>query len=987
MADFYIVPPRLIVGSFDRTNAVTSLNSLKGDLTLLADTASGLRVSVAGGNFRFSVEPNFYVQITGSTVTGNLQFDPSGTNFGLAVGSGPSSPGTGVTGGLFFNTTDNTLKVYDGLSWGDILSTGGISQAAADLRFLKLDGTNVPTASLSMGSQFLRLANLSSQISPGLAGQVFFNQDLDKLSVYTSSGWMVVGTAITAYAGNGISVNSSSFGATISVNESYNFTWTGAHTHTQPIVFAASQTFDIGKFNITGQSAGDLIYYDGANWNRLPIGDPNQGLKVLPSGTGITWGVVSSSGGGAGVSNLNNLTDGFQYFDTGTSGTLFNISSFGQTHTFNIPIAGVGVTGLVSSQAQTFEGSKTFSSDTIISSTSASGSTGTGALVVYGGVGISGSLNVGGNLSFTGTITSGVWAGTAITPFYGGTGFTSYTKGDLLVGAGTTLIKHPVGSDTYVLTSDSASASGVTWTAATSIGSSTIGTPTDGSYTDGFFTSWTNSTTVANAVDDINELLALIAPARPNYLTGTTLTASSVPTYYTVRISAGLGTEWYQAGYGTGSSITRYYLSGSHTLNTPSTTTTFSAGSLTTSTYGTIFFKTINKNFPTGAGYGTIDLTSTYAVNTTNNNLKLTALDVYNNIWTKANAQILTYTQPNAGYEGMLIAHTENNQFTNTYEVWKDPWSASNPNPTFSQSATAATYSQTTKWLSGIEYYTTGTGFSVYFKGAAGIYSSCYNTTQVYGISATGLVTSTGTATNPLYSDELDKSGANHVRVTLNSSSASSFNKYLTVTIYKAHNTTATSNATIAKAINTYTTVSTTTYEGFQDEAQRLVIGTGIAFTSTLDLANGNLQARSGTLTYPNASDYDTQYGGTRTYTGDQEYQRYFYKTSASTGTLTFTGFTASNIAAYGTGSVNVLLQLEGDNKFFDLGVLQGSNSNDGSSRAAAISAKTSASSGALNWSLGVYTTGVSGAGNSGRYRAIIIFRNNTYTTTSITSS
>ena len=987
MADFYIVPPRLIVGSFDRTNAVTSLNSLKGDLTLLADTASGLRVSVAGGNFRFSVEPNFYVQITGSTVTGNLQFDPSGTNFGLAVGSGPSSPGTGVTGGLFFNTTDNTLKVYDGLSWGDILSTGGISQAAADLRFLKLDGTNVPTASLSMGSQFLRLANLSSQISPGLAGQVFFNQDLDKLSVYTSSGWMVVGTAITAYAGNGISVNSSSFGATISVNESYNFTWTGAHTHTQPIVFAASQTFDIGKFNITGQSAGDLIYYDGANWNRLPIGDPNQGLKVLPSGTGITWGVVSSSGGGAGVSNLNNLTDGFQYFDTGTSGTLFNISSFGQTHTFNIPIAGVGVTGLVSSQAQTFEGSKTFSSDTIISSTSASGSTGTGALVVYGGVGISGSLNVGGNLSFTGTITSGVWAGTAITPFYGGTGFTSYTKGDLLVGAGTTLIKHPVGSDTYVLTSDSASASGVTWTAATSIGSSTIGTPTDGSYTDGFFTSWTNSTTVANAVDDINELLALIAPARPNYLTGTTLTASSVPTYYTVRISAGLGTEWYQAGYGTGSSITRYYLSGSHTLNTPSTTTTFSAGSLTTSTYGTIFFKTINKNFPTGAGYGTIDLTSTYAVNTTNNNLKLTALDVYNNIWTKANAQILTYTQPNAGYEGMLIAHTENNQFTNTYEVWKDPWSASNPNPTFSQSATAATYSQTTKWLSGIEYYTTGTGFSVYFKGAAGIYSSCYNTTQVYGISATGLVTATGTATNPLYSDELDKSGANHVRVTLNSSSASSFNKYLTVTIYKAHNTTATSNATIAKAINTYTTVSTTTYEGFQDEAQRLVIGTGIAFTSTLDLANGNLQARSGTLTYPNASDYDTQYGGTRTYTGDQEYQRYFYKTSASTGTLTFTGFTASNIAAYGTGSVNVLLQLEGDNKYFDLGVLQGSNSNDGSSRAAAISAKTSASSGALNWSLGVYTTGVSGAGNSGRYRAIIIFRNNTYTTTSITSS
>ena len=460
-----------------------------------------------------------------------------------------------------------------------------------------------------------------------------------------------------------------------------------------------------------------------------------------------------------------------------------------------------------------------------------------------------------------------------------------------------------------------------------------------------------------------------------------------MPTYYTVRISAGLGTEWYQAGYGTGSSITRYYLSGAHTLSTANTSTTFSAGSLTTSTYGTIYFNRYNSTTPAGGGVGTIDLTTNYAINFTNNNLKLTALGVYNSIWTKANAQISAYTQPNQGYEGVYIAHTENSQFTSTYEMWKDPWSASNPNPTFSQSATAATYSQTLRYLSGIGYYTTGTGFSVYFKGAAGIYSSCYNTTQVYAISATGLVTSTGTASSPLYTDELDKSGSNHVRVSLNSSSASSFNKYLTATIYKAHGTTAASNATIGRAINTYSTVSTDTYEGFQDEARRLVIGSGIAFTSTIDMANGNLQVRSGSLTYPIAADYDTEWGGSHTFTGDQEYQRYFYKTSASTGTLTFTGFTASNIAAYGTGSVNVLLYLEGDNKYFDLGVLQGSNSNDGSSRAAAISAKTSASSGALNWSLGVYTTGVSGAGNSGRYRAIIIFRNNTYTMTSITSS
>jgi hypothetical protein len=520
-------------------------------------------------------------------------------------------------------------------------------------------------------------------------------------------------------------------------------------------------------------------------------------------------------------------------------------------------------------------------------------------------------------------------------------------------------------------------------------GTTTIGVPTDGVYTDGFFSTWTDNTTISNAFDDVNELLALLAPARPSYLTGTSLVASSVPTYYTVRISAGLGTEWYQAGYGTGSLITsKYYLSGAHTLNTANTSTTFSAGSLTTSTYGTIFFKRYNFLTSTGGGVGTIDLTTNYTVGFTNNNLRLSALGTYNSIWTKANAQISAYTQPNPGYEGVFISHTENSQLTNTYEMWKDPWSASNGSPVFSQAATASTYSQSDKWLSGISYYASGTGFSVYFKGAAGIYSCAYNVTQVYAISATGLNTATGLpASPPLFTDELDKSGSNHVRVSLSVANQSSFNKYLTTTIYKAHGTTATSLATISKAINTYGTTSTDTFDGFQDEARRLVIGSGIAFTSTLEMASGNAQVRSGTLQYPLASDYDTQWGGTHTFSGDQEYQRYFYKTSASTGTLTFGGFTASNIAPYGTGNINVLLYLDGDALWFDLGVLQGSNSNNGSTRSAAISAKTSASGGALGWSIGVKTTGVSGAGNSARYRAVVIFRNNTYSMTSITSS
>ena len=997
MSDFYIVPPRLIVGSLQRSNVVTSLNTLKGDLSFKVSPNTGLTLNINSGIFNLSILPDFYIKKSGDIVPSNIIFQPDPGKYGLAVGSGSADPGIGVSGALFFNTTYNVLKVYDGSTWNEIASTGtsGITQSFADTRYLRLDGGNVPTSAISMGSQFLRLANLTTRISAGAAGQVYYNTDTNKLDLYNGSSWVPVGSGITQLnAGNGITLSNNpitTFG-TVSVDQSYNFNWTGTHTYSQPITFSASQTFDASKLTIAYEVQGDILHFNGTNWARLPLGTPNQVLSVSNCGGDVEWhSLVAGPGiaitydagslifsslsatGISGIAYLNNLTSSTQYFATGSSGSSFNIVSSGSTHTFNIPIAGIAATGLVTTLDQSFAGNKTFTNNLIISSSTASTTTSTGSLTVTGGVGVGQTINLDGSLNF--------WNGSYYTGFKSSaTASTTYILPQTSPATGTSVLSSDtIGNLSWVPMTATGGGSGTT----------TIGTPTDGVYTDGFFSTWTDNTTISNAFDDVNELLALLAPARPNYLTGTSLVASSVPTYYTVRISAGLGTEWYQAGYGTGSQITsKYYLSGSHTLNTTNTTTTFSAGSLTTSTYGTIFFKRYNSLAPTGAGVGTIDLTVNYTVGFTNNNLKLTALGTYNSIWTKANAQILTYTQPNPGYEGVFISHTENSQLTNTYEMWKDPWSASNGSPVFSQAATASTYSQSDKWLSGISYYASGTGFSVYFKGAAGIYSCAYNVTQVYAISATGLNTATGLpASPPLYTDELDKSGSNHVRVSLSVASQSSFNKYLTVTIYKAHGTTAASNATIAKAINTYGTISTDTFDGFQDEARRLVIGSGIAFTSTIDMANGNAQVRSGTLQYPLASDYDTQWGGTHTFSGDQEYQRYFYKTSASTGTLTFGGFTASNIAPYGTGNINVLLYLDGDALWFDLGVLQGSNANDGSTRSAAISAKTSASGGALGWSIGVKTTGVSGAGNSARYRAVVIFRNNTYSMTSITSS
>jgi hypothetical protein len=50
-----------------------------------------------------------------------------------------------------------------------------------------------------------------------------------------------------------------------------------------------------------------------------------------------------------GLTALNGLTDQVQYFATGSTGTNFNITSSGDTHTFNIPISSAANTGLLNS--------------------------------------------------------------------------------------------------------------------------------------------------------------------------------------------------------------------------------------------------------------------------------------------------------------------------------------------------------------------------------------------------------------------------------------------------------------------------------------------------------------------------------------------------------------------------------------------------------------------------------------------------------------
>jgi hypothetical protein len=109
----------------------------------------------------------------------------------------------------------------------------------------------------------------------------------------------------------------------------------------------------------TFYNLGDILVGAGTSLYPLPIGSNNYVLTVDNSAAfGITWRSTAATG----ITTLNSLTSTSQFFSIGYSGDFPNVSSLGSTHTFNIPIAGTGSTGLVSTLAQTFAGSKTFTS-------------------------------------------------------------------------------------------------------------------------------------------------------------------------------------------------------------------------------------------------------------------------------------------------------------------------------------------------------------------------------------------------------------------------------------------------------------------------------------------------------------------------------------------------------------------------------------------------------------------------------------------------
>jgi hypothetical protein len=495
----------------------------------------------------------------------------------------------------------------------------------------------------------------------------------------------------------------------------------------------------------------------------------------------------------------------------------------------------------------------------------------------------------------------------------------------------------------------------------------------------------------STSLSNLDQIMGLIAPGKPNLLTSQTLALTN-STKYSAKLPSGLATSWY-TDVPAGSTVTDYVVDTTYRLTTPGYTLdppTFragiyqdgsAAGTLTAVVNG-VDLVTYNMNL----GVGNVSIGNSDA----SGYLRCNSTGGYggsgSNFWRKGEA-FIDITSQKEGLVTYAIKHSEALQ-SNTVSMRYDNINSA---PVFTRSASSNDLVPVNVYLSGINHYGSGSTFTVSASVGSGIFYKSYHPTNVAVITSSG---GSNLNINPGSTPDASDAFLINSTFTFNSTtySSGSSNGTITITAYKPNGITGTSTATLPRRIDTYpSNRATTTVEYFTDETRRIKdgsSGTDLVWSSSdyalFNPGNGAYaQVRNGSLQYPVSADY----GGFAFSGTDKMYKRRFTKASASAGSLTFVGFAPnSQLGAYGSGDVNILIWLTDQGLFFDLGSQFGIGGGSGLTMATAISAYTSLSGTAINWSLGTNSTGNEVAHN-GTYVVIVIFRNTTRSMTQITAA
>ena len=326
------------------------------------------------------------------------------------------------------------------------------------------------------------------------------------------------------------------------------------------------------------------------------------------------------------------------------------------------------------------------------------------------------------------------------------------------------------------------------WMDANFGGPGPLGVPSDGSYLDGLL-EWTDQTAVNDAIDDINEVMADLAPPQATSLAGLSLTLNR--TRQTAKLAGGLAEAWYNGGDSAGDTVSKIITSPSLTLATPDTEDAFGKGDETmleahyraasADEFVALAEFDIPANFvegvagvsprpanqdltqwnkpgpsATGTGckadggdtspsvsgtYPSTDKTQINFVGAGGGNLAILDVSKYNdfNMWQKMNASMSFSALPQ-GFHNFKMVHDVRGTLRETNEVeviYDDAVSE-----VLSFSSVPAVVENTlasAKYLSGVRYYSTGDTFDVTAT-VANLFNKTYGVGDIASITMDGAI-------------------------------------------------------------------------------------------------------------------------------------------------------------------------------------------------------------------------------------------------------
>lgn len=526
-----------------------------------------------------------------------------------------------------------------------------------------------------------------------------------------------------------------------------------------------------------------------------------------------------------------------------------------------------------------------------------------------------------------------------------------------------------------------------------------IGIPLDGVYTDGFFDTFTDSTRISDAIDDISEAFLDLAPPKAGLLSGTNLSITGV-TEYSAYLASGLNSHWYSGSITAGSQISKFVNGTALTLSTTGSgqsspmnfrsgkysdfssltggvTASFATGSnATVAASSASILNSTASVVSSSLTIGTGILPSTYVNGTSR----------YNTFWTQTSASI-KHTLSVTGSSTYKVTADNSAGTTNGYTIWFATDTA-NDYPDQTVSATASVSSANLKYISGMAYLSGSSTVQVMLN-ANNLHNPVYNPTPIsfaFSNPTIGSISSTGSATTPSHSYQLAITTSLNVTTADQVSSAPwTTNPTFVVTTTKPGKSSTTSGTVTvySRPVNTYSNPAAGTSNGsntitelFLDEYYRLGnlnSGSSATYltnfpsssnlqTSVSSIDNGHLQVQNGRLIAAGAGNYS---GFTAGYSTD-EYANYFRRLdilsdNVESGQLTmsFSGF--STVSPWGSGTVTgpeVAIVLSSHissnltaSSMFDLGLGTGLYSGTNIT-GAQNAANSSVSSGRVYWAL-----------------------------------